>query len=178
MIEEKAGRQFQDDMTPAKAAGVRARRIEGKEPSNKEQRQAERAAKEGLVNKEAVKVYLRSLELTVNLLRAGNVAGLAISEADKREKSLSTRELKKVGMRYIIDNIFKKNPHRPKTLGEVWNKIERGYEGIRLTKTKKEYIAKTGKDAKGEKVVFIIGDVPKPFKYAKRSLQHFIDELK
>ena len=46
MIEEKAGRQFQDDMTASKAAGVRERRIEGKEPSNSEQRQAEKAAKE------------------------------------------------------------------------------------------------------------------------------------
>ncbi len=39
-IEEKAGRQFQDDMTPARASGVRARRIEG-ELSNAEQREAE-----------------------------------------------------------------------------------------------------------------------------------------
>jgi len=39
-IEEKAGRQFQDDMTAARAAGVRARRIEG-ELSNTEHREAE-----------------------------------------------------------------------------------------------------------------------------------------
>lgn len=49
LIEEKAGRQFKDDMTPARAAGLRSRRIEGKELSNKEQRekdQARRLAKE------------------------------------------------------------------------------------------------------------------------------------
>ena len=34
--DEKAGRQFQDDMTPARAAQVRTNRIQGKELSNKE----------------------------------------------------------------------------------------------------------------------------------------------
>ncbi len=37
-IEEKAGRQYVDDMTPAKAAGIRGQRIEGKELSNTEKR--------------------------------------------------------------------------------------------------------------------------------------------
>ena len=36
MVEEKAGRQFVDDMTPARAAGIRAERIEGKRFSRKE----------------------------------------------------------------------------------------------------------------------------------------------
>lgn len=43
-IEEKAGRQFQDGMTPARAAGIRAKRIEG-EPSNTARREEEKAAK-------------------------------------------------------------------------------------------------------------------------------------
>ena len=43
LIEEKAGRQFQDDMTPARAAGIRAARIEGKQLPNKEKRAAEQA---------------------------------------------------------------------------------------------------------------------------------------
>lgn len=133
----------------------------------------------GLVNREAIKVYLYSLELMINLSRAGNVPELAVSEADKREKSLITRELKKEVMRCIIENIFKKNPHRPKTLGEVWNKIDSGYEGIRFIKTKKEYIAKTGKDTKGKNIVIITGDgLKNPFIYKKRSLHRFIDELK
>lgn len=46
LIEEKAGRQFQDDMTPARAAGVRAVRIDGKELPNTDRRAAEKAAKE------------------------------------------------------------------------------------------------------------------------------------
>lgn len=49
LIEEKAGRQFQNDMTPARAAQLRTRRIEG-ELSNKEKREAleaKRRAEEG-----------------------------------------------------------------------------------------------------------------------------------
>ncbi len=42
LIEEKAGRQYKDDMTPAKAAGIRAARIQGKELSNEEAREAKR----------------------------------------------------------------------------------------------------------------------------------------
>lgn len=34
LTEEKAGRQYQDDMTPARAAEIRAQRIEGKQPKN------------------------------------------------------------------------------------------------------------------------------------------------
>ena len=39
LTEEKAGRQYQDDMTPARAAGIRAQRIEGKQPSNQTKRE-------------------------------------------------------------------------------------------------------------------------------------------
>jgi integrase len=51
MIDEKAGRQYQDDMTPSKASGMRARRIEGKEPTNKERREIEKAKKEAETKK-------------------------------------------------------------------------------------------------------------------------------
>jgi len=50
-IEEKAGRQYQDDMTAARASRIRSDKIEGRRPSNKEKREAEKAAKEA---KEAV----------------------------------------------------------------------------------------------------------------------------
>ncbi|MBU1568802.1 MAG: site-specific integrase [Proteobacteria bacterium] len=39
LTEEKAGRQYQDDMTPARAAGLRAQRIEGKQKSNQKKRE-------------------------------------------------------------------------------------------------------------------------------------------
>ncbi|MFH1153889.1 MAG: integrase, partial [Pseudomonadota bacterium] len=45
LIEEKAGKQFQDDMTPARAAGIRSERIEGKRLSRQETRQQEAEAK-------------------------------------------------------------------------------------------------------------------------------------
>ena len=38
ICEEKAGRQFADDMTPARASRIRAEKIEGKRPSNQEKR--------------------------------------------------------------------------------------------------------------------------------------------
>jgi integrase len=43
VIEEKAGRQYQDDMTPARAGRLRSQRIEGDAPTNQERRQAEAA---------------------------------------------------------------------------------------------------------------------------------------
>jgi integrase len=46
LIEEKAGRQHEEDMTAARAAGRRADRIKGHELSNKERREAERAVKQ------------------------------------------------------------------------------------------------------------------------------------
>lgn len=45
LIEEKAGRQFQDDMTPARADKIRAKRIDGIQVSNKERREALKADK-------------------------------------------------------------------------------------------------------------------------------------
>jgi integrase len=45
VMEEKVGRQFADDMTPARAARIRAERIEGKRQSRKEVREQREAAK-------------------------------------------------------------------------------------------------------------------------------------
>lgn len=46
LIEEKGGRQFQDDMTSARASSLRAEKIRGHQPSNREKRQAEQFEKE------------------------------------------------------------------------------------------------------------------------------------
>ena len=51
MVEEKAGRQFEQDMTPARAARLRTERIEGKAPSNNARREAVQAAKDAEANK-------------------------------------------------------------------------------------------------------------------------------
>lgn len=45
LLEEKVGRQYADDMTPAKANNIRADRIEGRRESRKEKREADAAAK-------------------------------------------------------------------------------------------------------------------------------------
>lgn len=45
LIEEKAGRQYRDDMTAVRAALIRDKRIEGDEPSNQARREALEAAK-------------------------------------------------------------------------------------------------------------------------------------
>ena len=49
--EEKAGRQYANDMTPARAAHIRSELIEGKRPSRKEERIQERARKEAEAGK-------------------------------------------------------------------------------------------------------------------------------
>lgn len=45
-IDEKAGRQYQNDMTPAKAARIRSQRIDGNQLPNKKQREAQNALKQ------------------------------------------------------------------------------------------------------------------------------------
>lgn len=48
VLEEKAGRQYADDMTAAKTARIRADRIEGRRESRKEKCEFEKAAKNWL----------------------------------------------------------------------------------------------------------------------------------
>src|SRR4030067_977106 len=45
VFEEKVGRQYADDMTPARAARIRAERIEGRRQSRKEIREAAKVVK-------------------------------------------------------------------------------------------------------------------------------------
>ena len=49
--EEKAGRQYEDNMTPAKASRIRAERIEGKRISNRERREQIKRRKEAEKNR-------------------------------------------------------------------------------------------------------------------------------
>jgi len=51
LIEEKAGRQVRDDMTPSRAARIRAQRIDGDQLSNKEQREVLRIQKQAEKNR-------------------------------------------------------------------------------------------------------------------------------
>lgn len=61
MVEEKAGRQYRDDMTPSKAALIRAKRIEGDELSNQARREAEADQKQATTTlAEAWPTYLEA----------------------------------------------------------------------------------------------------------------------
>jgi len=63
IIEEKAGCQIEDDMTPSRASRKRALRIKGDELSNTERRQAEKKAKEAISNKQTIsKLWEKYLE--------------------------------------------------------------------------------------------------------------------
>ena len=55
VCEEKVGRQYADDMTPAKASRMRAGRIEGRRKSRKEVREAVKAAKQAEADKMTIK---------------------------------------------------------------------------------------------------------------------------
>lgn len=57
VIEEKVGRQFADDMSPAKASAIRSERIEGKRSSRKEIREAKIAA----IEAEKAKITIGSI---------------------------------------------------------------------------------------------------------------------
>ncbi len=48
LLEEKAGRQYQDAMTPARASAIRIKRLRGEEPSNAGRREEERVAREAI----------------------------------------------------------------------------------------------------------------------------------
>ncbi|MFO7964761.1 MAG: site-specific integrase, partial [Desulfobacterales bacterium] len=59
LIHEKAGRQYQDDMTAYRASLIRAKRIEGKEPSNSERRLKEKQESSEMKNRWTVdKIFM------------------------------------------------------------------------------------------------------------------------
>jgi integrase len=58
LLEEKAGRQFVDNFTPAKAADYRVERIKGKRPSRKEIREQQKAAAEKAKEKKTTLDFL------------------------------------------------------------------------------------------------------------------------
>jgi hypothetical protein len=143
------------------------------------------ALKELLRNNDAVRIYLQSFEMVINLLRSGNAPELAHAEAEKRDKSKWTREIKKRIMRRTIERVFEKFPNMPKkSLGAVWNKfdlVNKDKPFIVVNKDtgrKEEFTVRTGKGARNEDIVIIAGRETGQLEYAKRSLQHFIDELK
>jgi integrase len=92
IIEAKAGRQYKDNMTPAKAERYRSNLIEGREQTPKEKREAEKAAKKA-----------ESTRWTINKLWD-----------DYCEKNVSNKGLHNEKFKYeahIREGIGKKEPH-------------------------------------------------------------------
>ena len=92
LIEEKAGRERQDDMTPARAAGIRAKRIDGKELSNTDKRRTEQEAKQ------------KENPWTINRLWE------EYEKSKSKGKSLSTDKYR--FEKYLKDTIGNKEPHK------------------------------------------------------------------
>lgn len=101
VIEEKVGRQFADDMSPAKASVIRSERIEGKRCSRKEMREAELAAQKA----EKAKVTIGRIWEQYQLLRSSkkslitdkyNFNNHLLSFSDTRPEDLSTLDIQKL----------------------------------------------------------------------------------
>ena len=120
MVEEKAGRQYQDDMTPARASGIRAQKIDGEKETNQERRDAELAKKAA----EAGKYTIDKLWGEYRLNRTPG-KGLDI-DISRYENYLKTpfgkkepQELVKLDVDRIRINLLKKKS--PQTVKHVLN---------------------------------------------------------
>ena len=91
MVEEKVGRQYADDMTPARAAGIRAERIEGKRLSRKEIRQKKEAQKKAEADKYTIKKLW-------DVYKSSRTANKALKTDESRYK------------KYLGPNFAKKEP--------------------------------------------------------------------
>ena len=126
----------------------------------------------------SVENRLESLEdmLSIQNDMLDKLEPLAISEADKKKGSKSSREFKQRILEEALKQIFSKYPNTEKTLGNVWNKFS-------TIKKKKIYDPLTGEGVtiSLEKNVMFINRVDtskKRLKYSKRSIQPFIDLFK
>ena len=98
--EEKVGRQHTDDMTAAKAATIRAERIEGKRASRKEERKAAKAAEEAERNKVTIgKIWEEYQVIRANkkslVTDQYNFKNHLTEFADKRPEDLITLDIQK-----------------------------------------------------------------------------------
>jgi len=123
-IEEKAGRQFANDMTAAKAAGIRADRSKGKELSNKARREQTKAAKKA----EAGKMTLARLWSEYEAQRADcrgrrNDKGLFLKHIKPKLAEKQPHEIIKMEIDRIRINLMK--TLKPQTVKHVMELINR-----------------------------------------------------
>jgi len=131
-------------------------------------------------NRDAIRIFLYSLEAIINLFRAGVTPALARAEVRKTKNSLETRNLKKRLIELAIRKIFDSYPKMKRTLGEVYNKVDviNQKTPIINPETGEKVDIRTGKDKRGKEVVFITSEGITFDPYEKRSLQRFINALK
>ena len=125
VIEEKVGRQYVDNMTPAKASGIRAERIEGKRKSRKEIRAEQEAKKLAEKNKWTIdKLW------TEYKTQKPNLKGLATDRSryekyiepsfgDKEPKELVPFDVDRLRLRLLK----KKSPGTVKNVMELLRRI-------------------------------------------------------
>jgi hypothetical protein len=129
----------------------------------------------GKADKNAVRIFLYSLEAIINLFRAGAAPELARTQARTIENSKFSRDLKKELLHACLKQIFDKYTKTPKTLGGVWSKIDLiktiflDVDGV----TKKYNVA-----LKNDSLLFTGAGLKKPLKYAKSSIRPFIKAFK
>ena len=134
-----------------------------------------------LKNYDNMKAFLLGIRLATIAYRSGIIPKLVQSEFEKKEKSLHTREIKKIVIRKAVENVLHEFPNRPKTLGFVWSKFDfvNDERVFHERKNRNFYRVKTGKDSSGKDIIRITKNGSQQiFEYSKRSLQHFIDDLK
>jgi hypothetical protein len=125
-------------------------------------------------SKESVEIFLKSFDLFLNLSRAGAVPALAVSEAAKKVNSMTTRDLKKELIQKAVENVLNGLPIEKKTLGMVWGRLDSRNKKFEDS-AGNVYSART----KGNEYVEISGaTLKKPLRYAKRSLQLYINKSK
>ena len=118
--EEKAGRQFADDMTPARASLYRAERIEGKRSSRKERRELEE-------QKKAEEASKYTIDLLWNEYKKSRSPGKSLSiDASRYEKYIKTVFEKKEPYELVrsdVDQLRNKLAKRlsPQTVKHVLN---------------------------------------------------------
>lgn len=142
--------------------------------------------RESIKDREACLIFMKAIQIITITNRAGIVPKLAQTQAEMKEGSGITREIKKRVLRAAISNVFKKYPEIKKTLVAVWNHFDHANrdEAFQAPQNqihkfgKDVYKVKKGKDEKGNKVVFITKNDEEFASYSQRSLQKHIDELK
>jgi integrase len=116
LIEEKAGRQYRDAMTPAKANQIRTRRIEGSLPSNRERR--EEARKQVWTIERLWEAYSASLRNLTDTDVSRYEKHLQAALGDKEPKDLVPLDVDRLRIKLL-------KTHAPQTVKHVLTLLQR-----------------------------------------------------